>query len=125
MLVKFLSCQKICVGDGGKRERALDDVFGIWVTVRSCCEKRIETKLCKSRENSPTLAKEFENKFGQVVEKLSDAILCLLGFVKATKFRDSSEYSQCVQNALAKSCLPCQILYKPKKILLSAERPRY
>ena len=22
---------------------------GIWVTVRSCCEKRIETKLCKSR----------------------------------------------------------------------------
>ena len=34
--------------EGGERERALDDVFGIWVTVRSCCEKRIETKLCKS-----------------------------------------------------------------------------
>ena len=31
-----------------ERERALDDVFGIWVTVRSCCEKRIEAKLWKS-----------------------------------------------------------------------------
>ena len=29
----------------------------------------------------------------------------------ATKFRDSSEYSQCVQNVLAKSCLPCQIFF--------------
>ena len=48
---KVLSCQKIkaCMGDGGELERALDDVFGIWVTVGSCCEKRIETKLCKSR----------------------------------------------------------------------------
>ena len=99
--------QKTCVGDGGERERALDDVFGIRVTVRSCCEKRIETKLCKSRLNSPTIAKVFENKFGQVVDKLSDLILCLFGFVKATKFRDSSEYLQCVQNVLAKSCLPC------------------
>ena len=93
------------MGDGG--ERALDDVSGIWVTLQSCCEKQIETKLCKSRENSPTLAKEFENKFGQVVEKLSDVILCLFGFVKATKFRDSSEYSHGVQNVLAESCLPC------------------
>ena len=75
-----LSMSKNCVGDEGERERALDDVFGIWVTARSCCEKRIETNLCKSRENSPTLAKEFENKFGQVVEKLSDVILrvCLV-----------------------------------------------
>ena len=31
-----------------ERERALDDVFGIWVMVRSCCEKWIKTKLCKS-----------------------------------------------------------------------------
>ena len=108
------------MGEGGERKRALDDVFGIRVTVRSCCEKKIKTKLCKSRQNSPTVAKEFENKFGQVVEKLSDFILCLFGFVKATKFRDSSEYSQCVQNVLAKSCLPCQILYKPEKIF--AER---
>ena len=53
------------------------------------------------------VVKVFENKFGQVVEKSSDLILCLFGFVKATKFRDSSEYSQCVQNVLAKSCLPC------------------
>ena len=100
-------------------------MFGIKVTVQSCCEKRIETKLCKTRQNSLIVAKVFENKFGQVVEKPSDLILCLFGFTKATKFRDSSEYSQCVQNVLAKSCLPCQILYKRKKILPSAERPGY
>ena len=98
--------------DGGERERALDDVFGIWVTVRSCCEKRIETKLCKCRLNSPTVAKVLENKFGQVVEKPSDLILCLFGFRKAMKFGDSSEYSRCVQNVLAKSS---SLLYKPKK----------
>ena len=78
--------------------------------------------LCQKRL---TVANVFENKFGQVVEKPSDLILCLFGFMKATKIRDSSENTQCVQNVLAKSCLPSQILYKPKKFLLSAERPRY
>ena len=43
-------------------------------------------------------------------EKSSHLILCLFGFVKATKFRDSSEFSECVQNVLAKSCLPGQCL---------------
>ena len=47
--VKNVFRQKTCVGGEGERERVLHDVFGIWVTVRSCCEKRIETKLCKSR----------------------------------------------------------------------------
>ena len=114
--VKTFFRQKTCVGEGGERERALDDVFGIWVTVRSCWEKLIKTKLCKKSLKSPTIAKVLENKFRQVVEKPPDLILCLFGFVKATKFRDSSEYSQCVQIVLAKSCLPCQILYKQKKI---------
>ena len=91
------------MGDGGEHKVALDDVFGIWVTVRSCCEKRSETKLFKSRLNSSTVTK--------VVEKPSDLFVCLFGFVKVMKFRGSSEYSQCVQNVLAKSC---QILYKPK-----------
>ena len=45
MFVKFCRVKNACAGDGGKSKRALDDVFGIWVTVRSCCEKRIETKL--------------------------------------------------------------------------------
>ena len=49
VFVKFWRVKKACMGGGGERERALDDVFGIWVTVRSCSEKRIETKLCKSR----------------------------------------------------------------------------
>ena len=104
------------MGGGGERERALDDVFGIWVTARSCSEKRIETKLCKSRRLKFSDYREvFENKFGQVVEKPSDTILCLFGFVKATKFRDPIEYSQCVQNVLAKSCLPCQCYIQPPK----------
>ena len=47
--VKFCCVKKACVGDGGELERALDDVFGIKVTVRSCCEKQTETKLCISR----------------------------------------------------------------------------
>ena len=63
-----------------------------------------------------------KNKFGQVVGKSSDLILCLFGFVKATKFRDSSEFSECVQNDLAKSCLPCQRLYvNQKKIFAERE----
>ena len=78
VFVKFCRVKKVCVGDGGELELALNDMFGIWVTVRSCCEKRIETKLCKSRRNSPAISKVFENKFGQVVEKPSDLILCLL-----------------------------------------------
>ena len=36
--------------DVGDRERVLDDVYGTWVTVRSCCEKRFEKKLCKRRK---------------------------------------------------------------------------
>ena len=79
--------------------------------VRSYCEKRFVKKLCKIRKNSPTVAKAFETKFGQVVEKSSDLTLCLFGFVKATKFRDSSEISECVQDVLANSCLAGQCLY--------------
>ena len=83
-------------------------------------KSELRQNFAKVAEILRLLQNVFENKFGQVVEKPSDLILCLFGFVKATKFRDSSEYSQCVQNVLAKSCLPCQILHKPKKFL--AER---
>ena len=38
------------------------------------------------------------NKFGQVVEKSFESVLCLFGFVKAAKFRDSSGCSDCIQN---------------------------
>ena len=100
-----------------EHERALDDVFGLWVTVRSCCEKRIETKLCKTRQKFPTIEKVFENKFGQVVEKPSDLILCLFSFMKATKSRDSSEYSQCVQNVLGKRVASLVKFYTNKKNL--------
>ena len=37
----------------------------------------------------------------------SELFLCLFGFMKATKFRDSSKFLDCVQNVWAKSCLPC------------------
>ena len=58
------------------------------------------------RYNSPTVANVFENKFRRVVEKSSDFFSCLLCFLKATKFANSSEYSDCVQNVWAISCLP-------------------
>ena len=63
---------------------------------------------CKNK----TLPRQKSLKFSDYRKSrktVSDLILCLFGFVKATKFRDSSEYSQCVQNVLAKSWLPCQI----------------
>ena len=39
----------------------------------------------------------------------------VFGFLKATKFIDSSEFSVCVQNVLSKSCLPCRCWYWTKK----------
>jgi len=112
-----LSCQEARVGEGREHERALADVTGTGKTVPSCREKRFAKKLCKRSLNSPTVVKVFENKFGPVVEKSFESVLGLFGFVKAAKFRDSSEYSDCVQNVCVKSCLPCQILYiKQKKI---------
>ena len=86
------------MGDGGELERALVDVTGTGKTVPSCREKRVEKKLCKGRSNSLTVVKVFENKVGQVEEKSFEFILCLFGFVKAAKFRESSEYSDCIQN---------------------------
>jgi len=64
----------------------------------------------------------FENRFGQIVEKSFESVLCLFGFVKAAKFRDLSEYSDCVQNVWAKSCLPCQILYIKQKKFCRARK---
>jgi len=122
-----LSCQKARVGERGELERALGDVTGTGKTVPSCREKKFEKKFRKTRLNSPTVVKVFENKFGQVVEESFESVLCLFRFVEAAKFRDSSEYSDCIQNDWAKSCLPCQILYikQKKKNLQSAEKPRY
>ena len=86
------------MGEGGELERALGDVTGTGKTVPSCREKQFEKKLCKRRLNSPIVGKVFENKFGQVVEKSFESVLCLFSFVKVAKFRDSSEYSDCMQN---------------------------
>jgi len=108
-----LSCQKARVGEGGELERALVDVTGTGKTEPSCREKRFEKK---------TVVKVFENKFGQVVEKSFESVLCLFGFVKAVKFRDSSEYLDCTQNVWAKGCLPCQILYVKQKIFCRARK---
>ena len=51
--------------------------------------------------------------------------MCLFGFMKATKFRDSSEYSQCVQNVWQRVASLVKFYTKQKIFLLSAERPRY
>ena len=114
------------MGEEEELERALVDVTGAGKTVPSCREKQFEKRLCKRRLNSPTVVKVFENKFRQVVEESFESVLCLFNFVKAAKFRDTSENSDCVHNVRAKSCLPCQILYiKQKRFLQSAEKPRY
>jgi len=86
------------VREGGELERALVDVTGTGKTVPLCREKRFEKELRKRRLNSPTVVKLFENKFGQAVEKSFESVLCLFGFVKAAKFRDLNEYSDCIQN---------------------------
>ena len=44
--------------------------------------------------------------------------------MKATKFRDSNEFSECGQNVLAKGCLPCRCLYVNQNNQ-SAKRPKY
>ena len=74
---------------------ALADVTGTVKTVPSCREKRFEKKRGKRRSNSPPVVKVFANKFGQVVEKSFEHVMCLCCFVKAAKFRDSNEYSDC------------------------------
>ena len=73
------------------------------------------------RQNFAKLAKNFRlwksirKQIRPSCRKTSDLILCLFGLMKATKSRDSSEYSQCVQNVLAKGCLPCQNFIQIKK----------
>ena len=51
----------------------------------------------------------------QIVEKSSDIILCLFDFVKATKCRDSSEFSKYLQNVLAKVLPPISIFIGKRK----------
>ena len=71
------------------------------------------------RYNSPTVANVFENKFRRVEEKSSDLFPCLLCFRKATKFGDSSEYSDCVQ------LFGQRVVSEFHFFLQSAKRPRY
>ena len=72
----FDACDKLatCLQCDHKCERALDDVFGIRVTVRPCCEKRTETTLqnslkfsdcCKSIQKQiwPSCRKTFRPHF--------------------------------------------------------------
>ena len=104
-------CQKSMCGRARERERALDDTFEIWVMVRNG-EKTLQ-KMLKFSDWRRSVRKQIRPSWG----KTSVLILCLLGFRKATKFRDSREFSECVQNVLTKSCLPCQCLHvTPKKV---------
>ena len=50
------------------------------------------------------------------LQKPSDFFFCLFSFVNATKFRDSSAFSDCVQTTYAKSCLPCQFYIEQKTL---------
>ena len=77
----------------------------------------------------PTVAKVFENKFGQVVETSADLILSR--FVWLRKRNEIYRFKRILGvrslNVLAKSYLPCQCLYvkQKKKNLQSTKRPRY
>ena len=55
------------------------------------------------------LSKKYSKTNSASCRKSFDFIL--FDFVEGKKFRDSSEYLDCVQNVWARSCLPCQILY--------------
>ena len=57
---------------------------------------------------TPAIVKVLENKFDQVVKISFEIVLCLSGFMKAKKSRESSEVLDCVQNVCTSSCLPCQ-----------------
>ena len=78
LIKAFYRRRKTCVGEGEERERALDDVYRVWVTERSCCENRIETTLQKSLKFSgcpksiakqirPSCRKTFQPHFVLVV----------------------------------------------------------
>ena len=60
----------------------LDDVFGDLGNGTIMLQK---ANWDKTLQNSLKFSEVFENKFGQIVEKPSDLILCLFGFMKATK----------------------------------------
>ena len=83
------------------------------------CDHVAKSDLTK---NFAKFVKVFENKVGQVVDKSFDFVLCLFGVVEGMKFRDSSEYLDCVQNIWEKSCLPCQILYIANKNFAEREK---
>ena len=91
------------MGGGGELERALDDLFGTGVTVRSCCEKRFEKKKNFAKvAKILRLSQKYSKQIRKSCRKPFDFFLCLFGFVKARKFRDSSEFLDCVQNASVK-----------------------
>ena len=86
--------------------------YGRIILWKAICENTLQPKTLKL--TIATVAKVLKNKFGLVIEKSSDLVLGLFGFVKATKFIDLSEFSECLRSALAKSCLPCQFICTPK-----------
>ena len=99
------------MGDGGELERALVDVSGTGKTVPSCRAKQFEKKTLQKTLKFSDCRESIRKQIRPSRREESfESVLCLFGFVKAAKFRDSSEYSDCIQNVCAKSCLPCQIL---------------
>ena len=81
---------------------------------------RLVAIVVKKRFEEKKSLQDAKLKFSQLSRKYSKPnpakfVSCLFGFVEAKKFRDSSEYSDCTQNAWAKSCLPCHILYINQK----------
>jgi len=114
------------VGEGGEFERALVDVTGTGKTVPSCREKQFEKKLCKRRLNSPTVVKVFENKFGQVVEKFFRVRFVFVWLRESSEIQRLERIFGLHSKCLVKELPPLSnFIHKAKKILQSAEKPRY
>ena len=112
------------VGEGWELERALDPRLGYGKRYHHIAKSDLRKIFAKDAKILRLSQKYSKTNCGQVVNnKSSDFFLCLFGVVKATKFRNSSEYSDCICNVRAKSCLPFDV--NQFDFLRSAKRPRY
>ena len=80
--------------------------------------------LARFRDNNWENGRDF-GQFGQVVEKPSDLILCLFGFMKAKHLEIRANIRSAFKMFWQRVASLVKFYTNPKKKLLSAERPRY
>ena len=80
------------MGDGGELECALDDAFGIKITVRPHCEKLICENTLQKTLNSPTVVKVFQNKLARLEKNLPTSFCVCLVLLKQHKLEIQAEF---------------------------------